>query len=116
MTDGQLGTGSVGAVAVCEADPNVIYAGMGEVPIRGNVSHGDGVYKSTDGGKIWARIGLQIPGTLVGFASIRRIAMWPMPGFWVISLGHTKSAVCTGRGMGARVGSVWGRFETTAPG
>ena len=59
MTDGQLGTGSVGAVAVCEADPNVIYAGMGEVPIRGNVSHGDGVYKSTDGGKIWARIGLQ---------------------------------------------------------
>src|SRR5262245_31397499 len=40
MTDGQLGTGSVGAVAVADSDPNVVYAGMGESCIRGNVSHG----------------------------------------------------------------------------
>ena len=39
-------TGSVGAIAVAESDPNVIYVGMGEACIRGNVSHGDGVYKS----------------------------------------------------------------------
>ena len=58
ITDGQIGTGSVGALSVCEADPNVIYAGMGEVPIRGNVSHGDGVYKSTDAGRTWTRSGL----------------------------------------------------------
>ena len=54
-----FGTGSVGAIAVADSDPNTIYVGMGESPIRGNVSHGDGVYKSNDGGKTWKRIGLE---------------------------------------------------------
>src|SRR6476619_372450 len=54
-----FGTGSVGAIAVADSDPNTVYVGMGESPIRGNVSHGDGVYKSTDGGKTWKRIGLE---------------------------------------------------------
>src|SRR6185369_3844918 len=48
ITDGQVTTGSVGAIGVAESDPNVLYLGMGESPVRGNVSHGDGVYKSTD--------------------------------------------------------------------
>ncbi|HEV8116911.1 MAG TPA: glycosyl hydrolase, partial [Thermoanaerobaculia bacterium] len=43
MSDKDFKTGSVGALGVAESDPNVIYAGMGESPIRGNVSHGDGV-------------------------------------------------------------------------
>src|SRR5215213_7502678 len=42
VSDGQLATGSVGAVMVAPSDPNVVYAGMGEACIRGNVSHGDG--------------------------------------------------------------------------
>src|SRR5690348_1018199 len=59
VSDGQLGTGSVGAVAVAESDPNVVYAGMGEACIRGNLSEGDGVYKSTDAGKSWRNVGLK---------------------------------------------------------
>ena len=59
ISDKDFKTGSVGAIGVAESDPNVIYAGMGEAPIRGNVSHGDGVYKSTDGGKTWKNVGLK---------------------------------------------------------
>ncbi|ULQ52357.1 WD40/YVTN/BNR-like repeat-containing protein [Flavihumibacter fluvii] len=59
ISDGYFNTGSVGAVAVAESDPNVIYVGMGEHAPRGVMtSYGDGVYKSTDAGKTWKHIGL----------------------------------------------------------
>ncbi|MBV9546177.1 MAG: glycosyl hydrolase, partial [Chloroflexi bacterium] len=58
ISDGFFRTGAVGALAVAESDPNVLYAGMGECNIRGNVSHGDGVYGSTDGGRTWRHLGL----------------------------------------------------------
>ena len=59
ITDGQLRTSSVGAIAVAPSDPNVIYVGMGEHAIRGVMtSHGDGVYKSTDAGRTWRHMGL----------------------------------------------------------
>lgn len=60
ISDGHLKTGSVGDIAVSESDPNVIFAGMGEHAIRGVMtSYGDGVYKSTDGGKSWKNVGLE---------------------------------------------------------
>ena len=59
ISDGQFDASSVGAIAVAESDPNVIYAGMGESTIRLDVSWGDGVYKSTDGGETWKNVGLR---------------------------------------------------------
>ncbi|MBI3933018.1 MAG: glycosyl hydrolase [Acidobacteria bacterium] len=60
----QLGSASVGAIAVAPSDPNVVYVGMGSACIRGNVSAGDGAYKSTDAGATWWRIGLADAGQI----------------------------------------------------
>jgi photosystem II stability/assembly factor-like uncharacterized protein len=60
ISDGYFNTGSVGAITVAPSDPNILYVGMGEHAIRGVMtSHGDGVYKSLDGGKTWAYLGLR---------------------------------------------------------
>ncbi|HXJ07483.1 MAG TPA: hypothetical protein VNH65_20465 [Candidatus Acidoferrum sp.] len=58
MTD-KTGIMSVGAIAAAPSDPNVIYVGTGESCWRGNISYGDGMYKSLDGGKTWSHIGLE---------------------------------------------------------
>ncbi|MFM8913782.1 MAG: VPS10 domain-containing protein, partial [Flammeovirgaceae bacterium] len=60
VSDGFFKVGSMGDIAISESDPNVIYVGTGEHAVRGVMtSYGDGVYKSTDGGKSWKNIGLE---------------------------------------------------------
>ncbi len=59
VSDRHFTSSSVGALAVCEADPDVVYAGMGEAQLRGNVMQGDGLYRSADGGKTWSHVGLR---------------------------------------------------------
>ena len=58
VSDGFFNSAAVGAIAVADSDRNVVYVGMGEANIRENVYGGDGVYKSTDGGRTWAHMGL----------------------------------------------------------
>ena len=59
VTDGQLKSASVGAVAVSESNPDIVFIGMGETCIRGNIMPGDGVYKSTDAGRTWSHVGFK---------------------------------------------------------
>jgi len=59
ISDRYFKTGSVGSIAVADSDPNILYVGMGEACLRANISHGDGVYKSTDAGRTWQNIGLR---------------------------------------------------------
>ncbi len=81
-------TGSVGDVAICESQPNVIYIGSGEGLQRPDLSTGDGIYKSSDGGKSWKNMGLreaqQIGGLVVDPKDPNRV--------FVAALGHPYGA------------------------
>jgi photosystem II stability/assembly factor-like uncharacterized protein len=84
VTDGQLHSSSVGAVAVSESNPDVVYIGMGETELRGNIMQGDGAYKSVDAGKNWKHVGL------ADTQAISRIRVHPTnPDLvYVSALGH----------------------------
>lgn len=64
VSDGFFEAGSIGAIAVADSDPNVIYVGTGSACPRGNISQGVGAYRSTDAGKAWKHIGLREAGLI----------------------------------------------------
>lgn len=84
VTDGFLGVGTVGAVTVSPSNTDVVYLGTGEKDIRGNISHGDGVYRSADAGKTWKHVGLRET------QYVSRIVVHPQNPdvVWVAALGH----------------------------
>ena len=84
VSDGFFRTSAVGAIAVSEVDHNVVYVGMGESCIRGDVSYGDGVYGSTDAGETWSHLGLE------DTRHIARIRVHPSDSntVYVAALGH----------------------------
>ncbi|MFN7978006.1 MAG: hypothetical protein U0P30_07710 [Vicinamibacterales bacterium] len=59
MTDGKITMSTVGSLAVCQSNPDVVYIGGGETEFRGNIIQGDGVYRTTDGGATWTHLGLK---------------------------------------------------------
>ncbi|MEM1189602.1 MAG: glycosyl hydrolase [Pseudomonadota bacterium] len=64
VSDGFFEAGSIGSVAIAESDPNIVYVGTGSSAIRGNVSAGVGMYKSTDAGETWSHIGIRDGGQI----------------------------------------------------
>ena len=84
VSDGFFNTSSIGALAVAESDPNVIWAGTGESTIRIDVSHGDGVYRSTDAGTTWRHMGL------TDTRHIAKVRIHPQDPntVWVAAFGH----------------------------
>ena len=84
VSDGFFRTSAVGALAVAPSDSNVIYAGTGETTIRIDVSHGDGVYRSTDAGHTWNHLGLDD----TRFIGKIRVHPNDPDTVWVAALGH----------------------------
>lgn len=84
VTDGQISSSSIGAVAVADTNPDIIYIGGGETQLRGSITQGDGVYKSSDAGKTWRHLGLRET------QAIARIRVHPTnPDIvYVAALGH----------------------------
>src|SRR5262245_60308498 len=84
VTDGQMPVASVGAIAVSESDPNIVYVGTGSDGLRSNVSTGRGVYRSIDAGKTWAFAGLYDAGNIGGL----RIHPTDPNTAWVAAIGN----------------------------
>ncbi len=115
VSDSFFRRSSVGALAVAPSDPNVIYVGIGERDIRGNFMQGDGVYRSTDGGKTWRHLGLEQTGI------IGRIVIHPQnpDHVWVAALGRIFGADAQSieRGVYRSTdgGKTWQRVLHTSP-
>jgi photosystem II stability/assembly factor-like uncharacterized protein/flagellar hook assembly protein FlgD len=113
VTDGKITCSSIGAVAVAETNPDIVYIGGGETQLRGSITQGDGVYKTTDGGKSWRSLGLKET------QSISRIRIHPTnPDIvYVAALGHPYGDN-EERGVFKSIdgGNTWKKVLFTSPG
>lgn len=73
--DGQFASSSVGAIEACESNPDIVFIGFGEVQLRGDIIPGDGIYRTTDGGRTWSHVGLR---SSTGQQTIGRIRVDPV--------------------------------------
>jgi len=106
---------SIGSIAIAASDPNVVYVGTGEGCLRGDISYGDGVYRSNDAGKTWKNLGLRdtrhIPKVLVDPRNPIRF-WWPRRATPSLP---TRSAASSAAPMAARPGPKFCMW-TTRPG
>ena len=109
VSDGFLSTASVGAIAVAQSDPNVVYAGMGETCIRIDLTHGDGVYRSDDAGATWTHLGLE------DTRHISRVRVHPNdPNLvYVAAFGHAFGPSSSAASSGRRTAASRGRTSCT---
>jgi len=96
---------SIGFIAVAPSDPNVVYVGTGEPNIRSNISLGWGVYKSTDAGKTWAKVGLDQTGRSRASRSTPGTPMSSFVSAVAMPTAPRKSAVYSGPWMAEDVGT-----------
>ena len=104
VSDDYFHVGSIGAITVAPSDPDVVYVGTGSADIRGNVSTGKGVYRSTDGGKSWSFEGLEDAGQIgdiVVSPGTRTWSTWPRS---AMPSAPTRRAACSAPGTAARPG------------
>jgi hypothetical protein len=100
---------SVGAIAIAQSNPNIVWVGTGESKVRSNISVGNGIYKSTDAGRTWTHMGLDETGR------ISRVLIHPTnpdiptsytPAPWDTCTGLRKNAEFSGPPTGARTGNT----------
>lgn len=113
ISDGFIKTGSVGDIAVFDGDPSIVYVGMGEAPVRGQMSsYGDGIYKSTDTGATWTHLGLEKT------RQISRVIIHPTnPNIVFVAAQGTRWAPSEDRGVYRTTngGATWKRVLFISP-